>query len=65
MDARACLEWLEGLVAMVSPEVIGWNGSIFCAHLCHHLMGGIGWEHQKASTWHNTHHKDLTWSEME
>lgn len=28
-DARACSEWLEGLVAMVSPEVIERNGSIF------------------------------------
>lgn len=31
------------LVAMESPEVMGRNGNIFfCAHLCQHLMGGLG-----------------------
>lgn len=31
-----------GLVAMVSPEAMGRNGSLFCAHPCQHLMGDIG-----------------------
>lgn len=30
------------LVAMASPQEMGRNGSMFCAHLCQHLMAGLG-----------------------
>lgn len=77
IDARACVEWRGGpnffcRVAMASPEVMGRNGSIFCAHLCQHLMGGMGsvGHHRqrrllRALTWHNARQKDFTQPEME
>lgn len=47
MDARACVEWRGGpdflcLVAMASPEAMGRNGSVFCAHFCQRSMGRDG-----------------------
>lgn len=77
MAARACVEWRRGpnffrLVAMVSPEVMGRNGSMFCAHLCQHLMRGLGLQgHQpqnellRASTWHHAQQRDFTQPETE
>lgn len=47
VDARACGEWRGGhsffrVVAMASPEAMGRNGTLFCAHPCQHLIGGMG-----------------------
>ena len=77
IDARACVEWRGGpdffrLVAMASPEAMGRNGSMFCAHLCQHLMegmGSVGHHPQRgllrALTWHNARQEDFTQPEME
>lgn len=42
MVRRNLFSFFSHLVAMVSPEVMGRNESIFCAHLCHYLKGGMG-----------------------
>lgn len=60
------------LVAMASPEAMGRNGSMFCAHLCQHLMGGMGsvghhpqCELLRAPTRHHPQQKDFTQPERE